>query len=699
MEYITNYGYYQELVKTGKQKINTNELNASNIDNHFECILAILQDGIETPEVQSMMIEVTFSGGETVELSIFDYLFNLIFWSLTTAVGAPITCLELFFLDDITKSGIKNYIDNVFIRRYRKVLNFIDLNNIIDGAVGKLRELRNFQMFLANTVCLEDTITLMKKHPEFNDTVHLDVSNVPIEDVKDVGMKATYKQIEYIKNSDHCLRDSFRTGEAVNTKQYKEVAVNIGTKPDGQGTVFPLPIKTSFTNGGLNSIESLFEESSVGRVAQILQKRNVGKSGDFARKLGLNNQDTRLHHDPNYTCDTKNFERVTIKNATMLAMYDMRYYRENPRGVDKVLDKNKDKNLIGRTLWFRSPMTCASAARGHGICYKCYGDLAYVNRDINIGQIAAELLSSIYTQILLSAKHLLESMVIKMVWTEGFFDLFEVNFNTIGIREDIDTRGFKLVFNMNNMDNDAEFDDFAYEDYTTSFIVKSPNGTEIEMKTTEADPIFISPDLMDLINHNYDNDNELVEIDFAQAKALPSLFSIEIKNNELSNTMNRVKNLINNKSEMKKYDRTTLLEEFIDTNIKGRIQLNAVHFEVLLMNQMRNVDDIIEVPDWSRSNEPCMMITLDDALANHRSISVRLQNNNHLGITKTLTNPRLRDLTKPSTMDMYFMEQPQEFLVNQDHISDRFQSESDIESNKTSPVYFTDDKGNRIGNL
>ena len=54
--------------------------------------------------------------------------------------------------------------------------------------------------------------------------------------------------------------------------------------------------------------EELVIESSVGRVAQILQKTNVGESGAFARQLELNNQDTTLHVDPNYVCDTVHFE-------------------------------------------------------------------------------------------------------------------------------------------------------------------------------------------------------------------------------------------------------------------------------------------------------------------------------------------------------------------------------------------------------
>ena len=387
MEYKEQFYYpYKDLCENGYQVIQTKDLNQGNIDNHFYSIINILKDGIETDEVRHMMIHVEFQNDTDLDFVIFDYVINLMFWGLCTAVNHPIWDIHTVFFEDITKRSIKEYIDNIFVDKYRKDMPFIVLNQTIDNVIGKFRDLRPFQMYLANTLNLEDFIVLMKKYPEFNDTVHFSVDGIPIEDVKERGMEATNRQIAYIKNSDHCLRDSFRTGEAISPKQYKEVGVNIGSKPDGQGSVFPHPIEHSFMNGGLQTPEELAIESSVGRVAQILQKTNVGESGAFARALEINNQDTILNTDPNYVCDTVNFQEVVLENDTMVNMFDMRYYRDNPNGVDKLLSaKSCDrKSLIGKKLYFRSPMTCTSAARGHGVCYQCYGDLAYVNRDVNI---------------------------------------------------------------------------------------------------------------------------------------------------------------------------------------------------------------------------------------------------------------------------------------------------------------------------
>lgn len=697
MTYNEQYYFpYKDLCETGRQTIYTKDINKTNIDQHFYSIINILKDGIETKEVQNMMINVVFEDNIDIDLAIFDYLINLMMWQLCTGIDKPILSIHLAFFEDITKRSLKEYIDNIFVDQYRKEIPFINLNQTIDSVIGKFRDLRPFQMYLANTLNLEDSIELMQKYPEFNDSIHFSIDGIPLEDVKDAGMEATFKQIDYIKNSDHCLRDSFRTGEAISPKQYKEVAVNIGSKPDGQGSVFPHPIGSSFMNGGLQTPEDICIESSVGRVAQILQKTNVGESGAFARNLELNNQDTYLHKDPNYICNTKNFQEVIIDSEAKLQMYDLRYYRDNPKGIDKLCEYKRCKNLIGRKLYFRSPMTCASAARGHGICYKCYGDLAYANQEVNIGQIAAEALSSIYTQILLSAKHLLESLVIKIGWTKEFYDLFNVTFNTIGLKSEYVYRGYKMIID-EDVKFEEEIDDVTYNGYVNSFIIKNPNGEEIRIHTSESDNLYFVPEFFDYYNsirnkmmeQKSDDEDEIrVEMDMVALMDFAALFIIEVRNDELSRTMNQIKKLIDNKSVISNYNRNSILEAFINTNMSGGIKLNAVHFEVLLMNQIRAFDDDLESPDWSVPNQKYQILTLSQSLFNNKSITARLQSSK---IPKVLQNPRNRFMNKPSITDLYCMEQPQEYL-NDDIISDEYKPKSDKEENATQPITFDNPK-------
>lgn len=675
METAVNYRHLQPLFEQGYQVIYTKDINDSNIDEYFEDCIDILSDGIETPYVQGMKIQFVFTDGEAVTLSLMDSLFNFLMWPLITCTHREISSRYLYFEEAITKSSIKKYIDQNFIKPNIKYLDILTLNQTIDRAIGKFRDLANFQMYLGNSMNLKDTIDLMNQYPEFNDAIHLDISNTLLEDVKERGMQAINTQIQYIKKSDHCLRDAFIAGEAVNAKQYKEVAANIGTKPDGLGSVFPVPIQGSFINGGLKTVEEVVEESSVGRIAQILKKKNVGDSGSFARKLGLNNQDSFLHKDPEYVCDSRNFQPVEIKNSDILDMFNMRYYRFYEDGPEYLLDSDKDRHLIGQTLYFRSPMTCASAARGEGICYRCYGDLAYVNRDINIGQMAAELLSAIYTQILLSAKHLLESAIVKLNWTPIFHKVFNVAFNLITLKEDMNYKGMKLIIDpdeiIDDESDDEDLDDPTGESssgsYVTYVTVQLSDGTKEEVKTSDSDQLFLHQDLISYLEDaDINEESGLYELDMNKMKDVV-LFNIDVRNNELSKTMNTIMHIIDNKAGTKSYNRKSILQAFIDNNLAGGIKLNSVHFEVLLMNQIRAKDDILRLPEWAHRNEDYQILTLREALKNNRSISIRLQANQGV---KTLIHPDNRKISEPSIMDLYAMEKPQEYMSGQIPMSD-----------------------------
>lgn len=692
MQYLPQYFVYEELVTTGQQIIRTEEINKENIYTHFYAILDILKDGIETEEVRSMRVTVVFCDGISIKLTITKYLINLLLWRLVALSDGKIYSVHLFYPNDVTAGKLKEYVDNIYVNKYRKRHDIIQLNQTIDAPIGGFRDLKCLQLWLANSLNFKDTIDLMKKYPDFRASINFDITNIPLEDIKEEGMKATELQINYIKNSDHCLRDSFRTGEAINKKQYKEVAVNVGTKPDGQGGIFPHPITTSMMNGGLKNPEEYCIDSSIGRIAQMLQKNNVGESGAFARNLELNNQDTYLHPDPDYVCNSQNFQTVYVDSEEKLRILDLRYYRDNPKGIDKLLKYEECRFLIGRTIYLRSPMTCNSAAHGRGVCYRCYGDLAYTNREINIGQIAAEELSSKFTQTLLSAKHLLESKVIKMDWPSLFYELFSLTFNTIALKSDIIVRDWKIIID-EDIQTEEDIDEVVYNYYVYSFIIQDNEGNQTRIQTSNLNNIYFIPEVYDYMTNPKNKGVELDEegniiVDLVSLMDFDAIFMVEIKNNELSQTMTRIKKLIDNKTVMSNYDRNSILEEFIATNLAGGININSVHFEILLMNQIRALDDDLDKPRWDIPNVGYQIFTLDKSLNNNRSITVRLESNK---ITKVLLNPDNQRLNKPAIMDMFFMESPQNY-IDPGFISDDYKIENEEEESQIEPLVFSNPK-------
>lgn len=671
-----NYGVYTSIALDKETCIYTGDITSENWVNHYQAILNILKDGIESVKVHTTKIRITFVDDVIVDLTIPDYFINLIMWNMLISTGTPIQSKHIFFCDEIKKDNIKRYIDN-FIDNNRKRFSNKELNNIIDDTLYRFHDIDNFAMYLSNTVNLEDNVFLMDKCKEFYECMHTDLTSVAIEDIKTVGMTYANRAIDIMKDSkqylgyDHCLADACRASEGINPKQFKEFTINIGTKPDGRGGIFPNPIYNSFINGGVMNPMDYFIESSTGRTAQIIKYNNVGTSGHFARLLGLNNMDSKLHENPNYDCHSTNFLEIVVKDAKTLQMLKNRYYRLSQNGIERQV--TNDSDIIGKKIYLRSPITCVSAARGDGVCYKCYGDLAYtvfdagINFGVNIGRIASETLSSRLTQMLLSVKHLLETFVEKNVWSKEFNDYLEVEGNVIKLLDDIDFKDCKLVIDPDGIELENEEDDdisysddgeegssVVYNEYISEFDIL--HGHELYRISNEKNSrLYISTELNKVIRKRGEPIDGKITIDLNELKDMV-LFIVPIENNEISKTLEYLESVLNKNSTVKGMDIHQMLQVLIDTVIEGKLNVASVHLEVIMSNQIRDSEDILSRPKWYLKNPPYEILSLNRALTSNPSITVSLS---YQKIGKLLYSPLTFKKKGVSFMDLFFMERPQ----------------------------------------
>ena len=664
------YSCYADLVSTGFQNVDTRVFTDMQVlDLHFYQILHIFQDGIETPQVQSSSLMVRFTDGEIVKLSIFDYWFNLLFWGLPVSAGKPIDSRYLWFYEDITQDCISDYINTRFLKDNRERYDNMTINNMIDDVLYKFQFIDKFSLYLYNTANNEDTIELMKESKEFYDCVHCDLSKVPIEDVKDVGMSYTKKGIDIIKKSKkHWAIPAFRAREGINVKQYREFQFNIGTIPDGNGGVYPYIVNGNYANRGISDLRYYLADADKARLAQIMSHHNVGTSGAFARILGLNNMDDRLHPDPHYVCNSKHFVEIQIKDAKTLSMYKGRWYRFIPNGIEYQISQTPltdNVDLIGKTILVRSPITCASRARGEGICYRCYGALAHTNYDNNIGKIAEELLSEKLTQKLLSAKHLLETNIKKLKWTETFSQFFDIDYSNIRLKDDIEWKKWKMIIDPIE-DDDVEIEDMdsalQFNRYVTSVTIVSPKGDTYTVGTEDEDSLYISPELNILINRRSPDQDGLYIIDMETLKDT-NVFMIEVVNNELGRTLEKIQSILNKIGEIKRLgtkDRCT--QALVDTVIEGGLNIDAIHLETLLSHQCKAKDSNLEEPEWEYPNAEYRMIALSEALRDNRSITVSLMYKN---TKKLLFYPLSFIKCAPSVLDLFFMTHPQNYMSSE----------------------------------
>lgn len=276
------------------------DITLNTIDDHITGIFNILKDGIETDYVHNLKITVRWDDvGAWCNLSIIDYWISLFMWYMLLKTNNPIRPKHIFigskakimtgtgdklFPWELQRKDISKWINKYILTLPNKIrIGNYNLNIIIADALHRFSYFEHFAFYLANSINNEDDIELMRRCPEYDALFHCSLSNVPIESVKDEGMKIAYRAIDIIKNSEaylgyeHGLTNSFRANEAINPRQFKEAQLNIGTKPNGSGGIYGHIIDKSFTTGGVNDPLSYFIESSAARTAQIASKINVGE--------------------------------------------------------------------------------------------------------------------------------------------------------------------------------------------------------------------------------------------------------------------------------------------------------------------------------------------------------------------------------------------------------------------------------------
>jgi hypothetical protein len=204
----------------------------------------------------------------------------------------------------------------------------------------------------------------------------------------------------------------------------------------------------------------------------------------------------------------------------------------------------------------------------------------------------------------------------------------------------------------------VEEDTGVYNEYITSFIIRTPEGVDITFGSEEQTELYISQDLNNIIRKKASNTDGKINIPLS-AFDDSVLFYIKINNNEISKTMNDIINIINKSSVTEKMSKDEALQYIVDLVIDGNLSIDAVHLEVILSNQIVDPDNILKKPNWNNPAAKSRMFTLNQALTNNPSVIISLL---YKDLHKVLYNPLTFTKNAPSFFDLFFCEQPQLYM-------------------------------------
>lgn len=209
--------------------------------------------------------------------------------------------------------------------------------------------------------------------------------------------------IEQLKKKFH-YSYMIESGARGSWDQVKQLILTRGFISNFDGEILPMPIKH-------NLIEGLTEEeffySTYGCRKGLLDVAlNTGTSGYLSRKLIFTCANLQIHPELE-DCGTTDKLEVTVDSNRKARMLINRYYEVGSQ-LDIITNANY-KQLIGKTIYIRSPILCKSPQ----ICHTCYGDLHKSLNSRFVGIIAAQTLGERGTQLVLRTFHTSGSAVIK----------------------------------------------------------------------------------------------------------------------------------------------------------------------------------------------------------------------------------------------------------------------------------------------
>ena len=170
--------------------------------------------------------------------------------------------------------------------------------------------------------------------------------------------------------------------------------------------------------------------------------------------------------------------------------------------------------------------------------------------------------------------------------------------------------------------------------------------------------MYISPELKEAMRLN--KSKKINEIRFHDIPDDARLFLVQIENAELTKPLYDIMGLLNTKEKRSKLgvsDINDLAQVMLDLMIISKINVMAVHSEVLLSPLIRSATDILEKPDFTKYSalDDIQMLTISGALEKHPSVLIGLS---FQFLGRQLLSPLTFKKTGTSFLDPFFQEQP-----------------------------------------
>lgn len=350
----------------------------------------------------------------------------------------------------------------------------------------------------------------------------------------------------------------------------------------------------------------------------------------------------------------------------MLSRLEGRFYKTKKSSSFLKVISIEDIHLIGKTIYLRSPIYCTN--KNGKICSKCYGELYNNNREINIGVIAGTIITSRFTQNILSSKHSLMTNSQKIELPSDYDKYFILDGSSLLLDTNNinDIKEYSLVLYEKDLQTDV-MDDYEdnedmplniIEELTCSYCRIEAFGESV-LKLTEENGMQLKlTEYTKTLVNKYSKDDDKIVIPLSSIDSNEILFEFDVANHELTKTLNQVKDLLEKKEHGGCETIEELVQMFNRLLIDGKIYSMSIHAEIIIRGLIRDAKDVLRLPDWTKSDTEYTILTVQKALMENPSPLISLSYERvEEQLRKVLTFRKF----KPSLIDKLFMKKYKSF--------------------------------------
>lgn len=563
-------------------------------------------------------------------MSLIHYIFNMLMWYPLFVLDRVVRKDHIFMPKTFNNKEFAKYTNEKIIKPNMHLTTMNEMSEL----TAKVYDIfilicEKYGLLLGLSFSMHDILSMWDdediyelNHTKIPNNIQISEAEKLIDDNSKLYMKKVMN-----RKTDNCLKPLIRSGQGVNSKQLREFTISTGFKPTLAGNTINIKPTSNYITDGLRKPTDYIVDASGGRKANVLGTK-IDDAGYIQRSFTKSAIGITLHPDPNFDCHTQNYYIVNITNETKLKDFHGRWYLTKKNTIRQI-DATKDKDLIGKTLKVRSPAFCAGGK--DGVCKICYGHLYNQNRGIDVGISSALSFTETYYQLLLSAKHALDTKTASIAMCAIFDLLFYFDEYKIFIKESKLLKHCDLIIDTEDiMKNDDNEDNYKNE-YVYSVSVKNNKTGEVyELKDENSTRLYISDYLIDLINSkvnrgDVDDDNENI-IRFSMEELFKSeeeLFFVTLENNELNGALLMIKDFIQT-GKQNKYttNPSEFINQFYEMSHNANIRLASIHIEILCKNLIKNAKDIIEPLDFTKplKDEDVLITSIHNSILKSDSV-------------------------------------------------------------------------------